>query len=302
MGLTLIQRSEGRKLPAHPKIGLVLAGGAVTGGAFKVGGLKALDEFLVSHKVTEFDIYVGLSAGAFLATSLSGGITPDEMIEALDGTSEKLDQLRSIAGAVASDATQAPNELWIDFDDGLALADEQAILDLLGDPDRSPLLISNPRHRAGMLAELAADPILQASGSGILLFAMAGVMSVAMLGFAVTLGLTLRERIVEFSVLRALGLSRFGILRAMLLEWGVVLLLGAAVGVLLGRQIARLMLRFLEVTEDGERVVPGFSLAFDLGLLGGGLATLGVVAAIALLGSWRLALRRANASALRLTP
>ena len=70
MGLTLIQRSEGHRLPAQPKIALVLAGGAVTGGAFKVGGLKALDEFLVSHKVTELDIYVGLSAGAFLASSL----------------------------------------------------------------------------------------------------------------------------------------------------------------------------------------------------------------------------------------
>ncbi len=96
MGLTLIQRSEGRTVPAHPKIALVLAGGAVTGGAFKVGGLKALDEFLVSHKVTEFDIYIGISAGAFLAASLSGGVTQDEMIEALEGTSEKLDQLRPI--------------------------------------------------------------------------------------------------------------------------------------------------------------------------------------------------------------
>ncbi len=96
MGLTLIQRSEGHRLPAQPKIALVLAGGAVTGGAFKVGGLKALDEFLVSHKVTELDIYVGLSAGAFLATSLSGGITPDEMIEALEGTSDRVDQLRPI--------------------------------------------------------------------------------------------------------------------------------------------------------------------------------------------------------------
>ncbi len=96
MGLTLIQRSEGHRVPSHPKIALVLAGGAVTGGAFKVGGLKALDEFLVSHKVTELDIYVGLSAGAFLATSLSGGITPDEMIEALDGTSERVEQLRPI--------------------------------------------------------------------------------------------------------------------------------------------------------------------------------------------------------------
>ncbi len=214
----------------------------------------------------------------------------------------QLDQLRSIAGAVGSAATQAPNELWIDFDDGLALEEQRAILDLLGDPDRSPLPISNPMHRAGLLAALAADPILQASGSGILLFAMAGVMSVAMLGFVVTLAMTLRVRIVEFSVLRALGLSRFGILRAMLLEWGVVLVLGTAIGVLLGRQIARLMLRFLEVTEDGERVVPGFSLAFDFGLLAGGLATLGVVAVVALLGYWRLTLRRANASALRLTP
>jgi predicted acylesterase/phospholipase RssA len=96
VGLTLIQRSEGRRAPTHPKIALVLAGGAVAGGAFKVGGLKALDEFLVSHKVTELDIYVGLSAGAFLATSLSGGITPDEMIAALEGTSERLEQLRPI--------------------------------------------------------------------------------------------------------------------------------------------------------------------------------------------------------------
>ena len=96
MGLTLIQRSAGTRPPKNPKIALVLAGGAVTGGAFKVGGLKALDEFLVERKVTELDTYVGLSAGAFLATSLAAGITPDEMIEALEGTSERLDQLRPI--------------------------------------------------------------------------------------------------------------------------------------------------------------------------------------------------------------
>jgi NTE family protein len=96
MGLTLIQRSAGTRPPKNPKIALVLAGGAVTGGAFKVGGLKALDEFLVGRKVTDFDSYVGLSAGALLATSLAAGITPDEMIEALEGTSERLDQLRPI--------------------------------------------------------------------------------------------------------------------------------------------------------------------------------------------------------------
>lgn len=96
MGLTLIQRSSGLRPPKNPKIALVLAGGAVSGGAFKVGGLKALDEFLVGRKVTELDTYVGLSAGAFLATSLAAGITPDEMVEALEGTSRRIDQLRPI--------------------------------------------------------------------------------------------------------------------------------------------------------------------------------------------------------------
>jgi predicted acylesterase/phospholipase RssA len=96
VGLTLIQRSSGTRPPKNPKVALVLAGGAVTGGAFKVGGLKALDEFLVGRRVTDFDSYIGLSAGAFLATSLAAGITPDEMIEALEGTSERLDQLRPI--------------------------------------------------------------------------------------------------------------------------------------------------------------------------------------------------------------
>ncbi len=96
LGLTLIQRSSGYRPPRNPKVALVLAGGAVSGGAFKVGGLKALDDCLGGRKVNDFDIFVGLSAGAFLATSLSQGIRPDEMIGALEGTSTRLSQLRPI--------------------------------------------------------------------------------------------------------------------------------------------------------------------------------------------------------------
>jgi NTE family protein len=96
VGLTLIRKSEGTPVKRNPKVALVLAGGAVSGGAFKVGGLKALDDFFVDRRITDCDIYVGLSAGAILATSLAGGITPDEMIEVLDGTHERFDQLRPI--------------------------------------------------------------------------------------------------------------------------------------------------------------------------------------------------------------
>jgi len=93
VGLTLIRKSDSSRPKADPKVALVLAGGAVSGGAFKVGGLKALDDFLVSRKITDLDLYVGLSAGSMLAVSLAGGITPDEMVKVLEGTSTRFDQL-----------------------------------------------------------------------------------------------------------------------------------------------------------------------------------------------------------------
>ncbi len=94
MGLTLIRKSQSARRKRNPRVALVLAGGAVSGGAFKVGGLKALDDFLVGRKMCDLDIYVGLSAGSLLATSLAGGITPDEMLKVLEGTSGRFQQLR----------------------------------------------------------------------------------------------------------------------------------------------------------------------------------------------------------------
>lgn len=96
MGLTLIRKGAPGRRKRKPKVALVLAGGAVAGGAFKVGGLKALDDFLVGRKITDLDLYVGLSAGSILAVSLAGGVPPDEMIKVLEGTSGRLDQLRPL--------------------------------------------------------------------------------------------------------------------------------------------------------------------------------------------------------------
>src|SRR5213596_27838 len=88
MGLTIVHKSDLTTRKKNTRVALVLAGGAVTGGAYKLGGLKALDDFLVNRKTTDFDIYVGLSAGAFLAAPLAGGVTPPEMLRSLDGSSE----------------------------------------------------------------------------------------------------------------------------------------------------------------------------------------------------------------------
>ena len=96
MGLTLIRKGGTRPRKRDPVVALVLAGGAVSGGAFKVGGLKALNDFLVGRKITELDMYLGISAGALLSASLAAGITPDEMIKVLDGTSTRFEQLRPV--------------------------------------------------------------------------------------------------------------------------------------------------------------------------------------------------------------
>src|SRR5215470_6867409 len=94
MGITIVQKGDLSVRKKNPKIALVLAGGAVTGGGFKLGGLKALDDFLVNKKTTEFDSYVGLSAGAVLAAPLAAGVSPAEMMKSLDGKSTQFTRFR----------------------------------------------------------------------------------------------------------------------------------------------------------------------------------------------------------------
>lgn len=93
MGIKIVQKSDLSKKKNHSKTALVLAGGAVSGGAFKAGGLKALNDFLLNRKVTDFDIYVGTSAGGLLAAPLAGGVPPEEILKSLDGSSDNFSQL-----------------------------------------------------------------------------------------------------------------------------------------------------------------------------------------------------------------
>ena len=113
MGLTIVHKSDLTTRKKNPRIALVLAGGAVTGGAYKLGGLKALDDFLVNRKTTDFDIYVGLSAGSVLAAPLAGGVSPAEMLRSLEGVSEEFTELRAKDFyGLTPDHTAYCKELW----------------------------------------------------------------------------------------------------------------------------------------------------------------------------------------------
>src|SRR5437588_4510874 len=65
------------------KTALVLGGGGFTGGVYEIGALRALDLLSVNRTVNEFDVYVGTSAGAFVAAAVANGITPEEMMRVI---------------------------------------------------------------------------------------------------------------------------------------------------------------------------------------------------------------------------
>jgi len=66
------------------KTALVLGGGGFTGGVYEIGALRALDLLAVNRTVNEFDVYVGTSAGSFVASLLANGVTPEEMMRVLN--------------------------------------------------------------------------------------------------------------------------------------------------------------------------------------------------------------------------
>src|SRR4051794_12376400 len=72
-----------RRGPAD-KTALVLGGGGFTGGVYEIGALRALDLLTVNRTVNDFDVYVGTSAGAFVASMTANGVTPEEMMRVVD--------------------------------------------------------------------------------------------------------------------------------------------------------------------------------------------------------------------------
>src|SRR3982074_3059439 len=72
--------SQGRRPRARSTTAVVLGGGGFTGGVYEIGALRALDLLSVNRTVNEFDVYVGTSAGAFIAALAANGVTPEEMM------------------------------------------------------------------------------------------------------------------------------------------------------------------------------------------------------------------------------
>jgi predicted acylesterase/phospholipase RssA len=75
------RRGSARAKPSRSsRTALVLGGGGLTGGVYEIGALRALDLLAVNRTVNQFDVYVGTSAGSFVAGLAANGVTPEEMM------------------------------------------------------------------------------------------------------------------------------------------------------------------------------------------------------------------------------
>src|SRR5258706_8438959 len=77
------RRTAGKRRVRRSKTALVLGGGGFTGGVYEIGALRALDLLSVNRTVNEFDVYVGTSAGSFVASAVANGVTPEEMMRVI---------------------------------------------------------------------------------------------------------------------------------------------------------------------------------------------------------------------------
>ncbi|MCO4764476.1 MAG: patatin-like phospholipase family protein [Myxococcales bacterium] len=62
---------------------LVLCGGGATGAAYEVGVLAGLEASIPGFRVTDFDIYIGTSAGAMVATFVAAGVSVTRFFNSL---------------------------------------------------------------------------------------------------------------------------------------------------------------------------------------------------------------------------
>jgi NTE family protein len=77
-------RASSRGRRRRSKTGVVLGGGGFTGGVYEIGALRALDLLATNRTVNDFDVYVGTSAGAFVASLLANGVAPEEMMRVVN--------------------------------------------------------------------------------------------------------------------------------------------------------------------------------------------------------------------------
>ena len=179
-------------------------------------------------------------------------------------------------------------------------------LDLAPDADRAHILetlnrigLSRVVDQEETLESVRSNPLIAASGTGILSVSFVATLALVAVALLVSLWMAIQRRRVEFAVLGAIGLTRRQVMAVLGLEYAIVGVVGVAAGVLVGQFVGRRMLSFLDVTEAGLPVEPGFVLQTEWTFVIVGAVAVAAVFAVALVATVQALSRTSDAAALR---
>lgn len=134
----------------------------------------------------------------------------------------------------------------------LAVTDEPAAVATLTD---EPYSVENLLSRTERVAELTEDPVALGVIGALAIGSIAALI-VAVIGFVVSSVVSTRERLGEFALLRALGLSPAQLSAWLTMENAFLLAAGVVAGTGLGLVLSWLVLPFVTLTADARVVVP----------------------------------------------
>ena len=176
------------------------------------------------------------------ATPQFPSLDPAKPFAIVDATS--LEQAR-LAGTGQLLTTK---EWWLKVDPTKAATVETALL-------AAPIAATEVVGRASLAKSLASDPVSLGIIGALALGALAAL-AFASIGFLVSATVTSSERVTEFAILRALGLSARELSAWVSLENAFLLVFGLLAGTVLGIILAWLVLPFATLTATGQAAVP----------------------------------------------
>jgi len=278
-------------------------GGADTRGFYSTPQALPIAALASDSFMTAMGLHVGDSTTLFAGTStlvpirITGTFSLFPTAPSSDGPVIVVnrDQLETwnATSAFANDPDLVPTDVFVSLKPG---ADAAAAVKALSVP---ALGLSRVESQAQTLDRNSRNPLIAASGSGILLISFVAVLTLVTAALLVSLMTSLSRRKTELAVVRSMGVSRGQLLRMLALEYSVVAIAGTAAGAALGVTVGRQMLSFLNVTETGAHVEPGFVLQTQWAVVAGAVGVVFAVFAIALVAATLIMASTADAQALR---
>ncbi|HEY0827166.1 MAG TPA: ABC transporter permease, partial [Bacilli bacterium] len=149
-----------------------------------------------------------------------------------------------------------PYEVWLKMEDG---AKTTPLINDLLKKDIELVSVKDVR------IDLAAQAKHPSRGGvfGILSLGFLVSVMISLIGYVLYWFFNLSSRIVQFGVLRAMGLSRKQLTGMLLLEQGFTAGLSIALGIGIGKLVSYLFLPFLQTSENVKQQVPPFRVVFE---------------------------------------